>query len=104
MGAIHSERPAFPPRHGRIVGEFDPDRRMIARPWPAPHRPIDAPRLHSRRKVGAQEDMVEAKAGIPLPPIAQVVPECVDPRLAVHLAQGIRPALLDEAGRRRREL
>jgi hypothetical protein len=45
----------------------------------------------------AEQQMIKAKAGVSLPAIAQVVPECVDALIAVQFADGIRPALTDQA-------
>ena len=71
---------------------------MVTRPGPTPHRPIDPRRFETGGKVGAEQDVIEAQAGIPLPSAPQVVPECVDALFAMHLAQSIPPALLEKAG------
>ena len=67
---------------------------MVTRPGPTPYRPIDPRRFETGGKVGAEQDVIEAQAGIPLPSAPQVVPECVDALFAMHLAQ----SMLEKAG------
>ncbi|SPA54885.1 protein of unknown function [Cupriavidus taiwanensis] len=70
---------------------------MVAGVVFAAHPAVDAGVAQPRRQFGAQQQVVDAQAGIGLPVPAEVIPEGVDRRVGMVLAQRIGPALRQQA-------
>jgi hypothetical protein len=80
--------------------ELHPRWRVVARVRFAPYLPINPGVQKPPGEVRAQQEMVEAKTGIPAPSVAHVVPERVDPARRVHRPERIGPALRGQASKR----
>jgi hypothetical protein len=68
---------------------------MIACAWPAADFAIHTGADQSFGDARAHQQVVKPEAGIALPAVAQIVPECVDALIAVHFADRVGPSLLD---------
>src|SRR5579864_1931865 len=82
------------------LAEHDPRRRVIACAVLAAHLAVDACVFQTRGKLGAEQEMVEPQARIARPAVSFVVPEGVHRLLRVDVANRVRPALLEERGKR----
>src|SRR5690348_9542947 len=84
--------PAGPFR--RLVGQFDPDRRVIAGPLQPPDLAVDAGCDQPRRKVRRQQDVVDPKPCVPSPTVPDVVPEGIEAfGVGMRGAERVGPAL-----------
>ena len=70
---------------------------MVAGVLLTTHPTIDTGRLQARRKIGAEQQMVDAQPGILLPVLTEIVPEGIDRFVRNLGAQGIGPALSQQA-------
>ena len=75
------------------LSRLNPHWRVVAGSRPTACGASDASRFHSRGNVRAQQKMVEAKAGVPLPAVPHVVPERIDAFVAMRFTQRVGPAL-----------
>ena len=60
----------------RLIGQFDPCRRVIARPFPSAHVGVDISRLQASGDAGREQEVVNAQpriAGIGVPEKSQKV-------------------------------
>jgi diketogulonate reductase-like aldo/keto reductase len=84
-------------RHGAGVArsalDLDPRRGMIAGLLQRPDVPVDARGLQPRGELRAQEQVVDADAGVPGEGVPEIVPEGVDLLTREHRAQDVCPAL-----------
>ncbi len=80
-----------------LIPHRHPYRRMVARPFKRTDLPVDAGAGQAAPELAAQENVVEAKAGVALPAVAAVVPESEELLFRVDLAQCVEPALIDKA-------
>ena len=81
----------------RLARQADPGRRMVAGVLLTTHPTIDTGRLQARRKIGAEQQMVDTQPGIFLPVLTEIVPEGIDRFVRKLGAQGIGPALSQQA-------
>ena len=70
---------------------------MIAGLFLQAYPAVDAGILQSLRQHGIQQQMIDAQPTVALGMLAEVVPECVDRGVAVHLPQRIGPALREQS-------
>jgi hypothetical protein len=80
-----------------FIRKFDPDSRVIARPFAGPHITVDAGGDQAARKGWAQQQMIDAQSGVAGKRVPEILPERVDPLIGVERAQRVCPALLDQA-------
>ncbi len=66
---------------------------MIAGFFPAPYIAVDIGCDQASGERWAEQQMVDAQAGIPAPGVTEIIPEGVDAFLRVQRAQRIGPAL-----------
>ena len=70
---------------------------MIACTFPAANVAVTSGRFKTVRQGRAQQQVIEAQSGIALPAVTHVVPERIDALAGMQRAQGVGPALLDQA-------
>src|SRR5690606_41882094 len=70
---------------------------MVAGVIPAADVTVYLRRLQPARGRGAQQQVVEAQAGISPPGISEIVPERVDPFIGMQVAHSVKPSLLHQA-------
>src|SRR5437870_7515622 len=81
----------------RIAAQHDPGRGVIAGALSAANLTIDARADKAVRGLGAQQQMIDTKAGVPRPSVSHVVPERVHRRIRMQRADCVNPALLENA-------
>ena len=69
---------------------------MIARPLPTAHLPVYVRRGQMASNRGAEEQVVDTKAGVPGPRVSEVVPEGIDAPIWMERPQCIGPALREQ--------
>jgi hypothetical protein len=79
------------------VRKFDPDGRVIACPFAAPHLAIDLGGDQALRNGRAQQQMIDAQPGVAGKGVTEIPPESVDPVIRVQRPQRVGPALLNKA-------
>ena len=85
----------LPTRGG--ISKHDPGGGVIARAFEPPHLAVDAGFNQAFCSFRVQQQMVDAKAGVALPPVSLVIPEGVHRRIGMHRADRIDPALTENA-------
>src|SRR5215813_12096900 len=81
----------------RIVAQHDPSRGVIAGALSAANWTIDARADKAFRGLGAQQQMIDAKARVPRPSVSHVVPERVHRRIRMQRPDCVNPALVENA-------
>src|SRR5215813_14431020 len=81
----------------RIVAQHDPSRGVIAGALSATNWAIDARADKASRGLGAQQQMIDAKARVPRPSVSHVVPERVHRRIRMQRPDCVNPALVENA-------
>src|SRR6516162_6512649 len=76
--------------------QHDPRRRVVARSALAAYLAVDAGFRQARRKLWAEEEMIQSQARVALPAVALVVPEGEHRLRGMQAADRIRPALLNQ--------
>ena len=89
--------PAFAGTSGAAFAQLDPDRRMIAGIVLAANGAIDAGGDKALGGFLAQQQMIDAQAGVARPAVAQVAPVSVHRRVGMQRADGVAPALTEQA-------
>src|SRR5712691_7359545 len=59
----------------RVIAQHDPRRGVIAGAWSRTNFTIDARADKALRRLGAQQQMIDAKPSVPRPSVSHVVPE-----------------------------
>jgi hypothetical protein len=85
----------------RCVAKHNPRWGVIARAFGPTNLAIDTRINEALCGFRVQQQMVDAEAGVALPPISPVIPECVHRRIGMHGADGIDPALIENAPKQR---
>jgi hypothetical protein len=70
---------------------------MIARFLAGANMAVDARRFRAHGGDGIEQQMVDADAGVAGEGVAPIIPEGEDPLIGVELADGVGPALLQQA-------
>src|SRR5689334_7769934 len=83
----------------RSVRECNPDRRVIARLLPAARGAIDAGAIEARGEGRAQEEVVDAQAGVAHVGVPEIIPERVDALAGMKRPERVGPALRGEAAK-----
>src|SRR6516165_2720039 len=81
----------------RRIAQHDPGGGVIARAFFSANLAIDAGVDKALRGLRAQQQMIDAQAGIARPAIAHVIPKRIDRRIGVARANGVDPALAEDA-------
>src|SRR6516164_1879747 len=83
------------------IAQHDPRRGVIAGAWSRANFTIDARADKALRRLGAQQQMIDAKPSVPRPSVSHVVPERVHRRVRVQRPDRVNPALVQNAPKKR---
>jgi hypothetical protein len=79
-----------------MSASFDPDGRVIARPFAGAHLAVDTGSDKAAGNGRAQQQMIDGQSSIAGESIPEIFPEGVDPLARVQRPQRVGPALLQE--------
>ena len=84
-------------RSARPGSQSRPGRRMVAGLLAGAKSGVDAGRREALRRDGIEQQMVDADAGVAGEGVAPIIPEGVDGLVGVEMADGVGPALAEQA-------
>lgn len=81
-----------------VVIEFNPDRRMIAGVLPAARELVDAADMQAFTQGRAEQETIDAQAGVAREGIPEILPERIDPLLGMQQADAsVQPMAMSSA-------
>ena len=89
------------PTRRRCIAKHNPRWGVIARAFYPADPAIDTRIDEALCGFRVQQQMVDAEAGVAFPPVSPVIPKCVHRRIGMHGADGIDPALIENAPKQR---
>src|SRR5574338_620819 len=78
------------------IRQLYPHRSMIAGFFPTPYVAVNAGAGKAAAQLRAEQEVINAQAGIPAVCITEIIPKCIDLFIRIKLAYGIRPSLIVE--------
>src|SRR5215831_2819844 len=83
------------------IAQHDPRRGVIAGAWSRANFTIDARADKALRRLGAQQQMIDAKPSVPRTSVSRVVPERVHRRVRAQRPDRVNPTLVQNAPKKR---